>query len=179
MSSGLSVTRKTIYFDRTPTNYLLVNLAVADIIVALFITPQFILIHSFKHPGGLIGTVLCKLLTGGTFMWLGATTSAFTMVVIAFERYYAVLHPHSIKGKMTNSKLKVSVAVIRKRQNHHHHHQNKEIDYVMGMLNELTVVSKVFFRGFVSRACTHSFSWIRKQNDKSLGKLSCTHCLYY
>lgn len=91
MSSGLPVTRKTIYFDRTPTNYLLVNLAVADIIVALFITPQFILIHSFKHPGGLIGTVLCKLLTGGTFMWLGATTSAFTMVVIAFERYYAVI----------------------------------------------------------------------------------------
>lgn len=94
---------------RTPTNYLLVNLAVADIIVALFITPQFILIPTSKHPGGLIGTVLCKLLTGGTFMWLAATTSAFTMVVIAFERYYAVLHPHSIKGKMTNSKLKFIV----------------------------------------------------------------------
>lgn len=151
MSSGLSITRKTIYFDRTPTNYLLVNLAVADIIVALFITPQFILIHSFKHPGGLIGTVLCKLLTGGTFMWLGATTSAFTMVVIAFERYYAVLHPHSIKGKMTNSKLKVSVAVNRKRQNHHHYHyyQDKGIDYVMGS-----------FKSFLPGICMQSFALI-------------------
>ena len=51
-------------------------------------------------------------------MWLGATASAFTMVVIAFERYYAVLHPHSIKGKVTNGKLKVSAAVIGNGQNH-------------------------------------------------------------
>ena len=126
---------KTVFFDRTPTNYLLVNLALADIMVALFITPQFILIHSFKHPGGFIGTMLCKLLTGGTFMWLGATASAFTMVVIAFERYYTVLHPHSIKGKMTNSKLKVSAAVIRKRQNHHLSCKDEGTDYVLGMLN--------------------------------------------
>lgn len=91
---------------------MLVNLALADIMVALFIAPQFILIHAFKHPGGMVGTMLCKVLTGGCFMWLGATTSAFTMAVIAFERYYAVLHPHSIKGKVTNSKLKVSTAVI-------------------------------------------------------------------
>jgi len=86
---------------------LLVNLALADITVALFIAPQFVLVHTFKHPGGMIGTMLCKLVTGGVFMWLGATASAFTMVVIALERYYAVLRPHSITGKMTNSKLKV------------------------------------------------------------------------
>ena len=111
------------------------NLAVADIIVALFIAPQFILIHTFKHPGGMIGTVLCKLLTGGTFMWLGATVSAFTMVVIAFERYYAVLQPHSIKGKMTNSKLKVGAAMTRNGRNHHPTCKDEEMDYVMGMLN--------------------------------------------
>ena len=134
ISFWLTVT-KLFFFDRTPTNYLLVNLALADIIVALFITPQFILIHTFKHPGGFIGTMLCKLLIGGTFMWLGATASAFTMVVIAFERYYTVLHPHSIKGKMTNSKLKVSAAVIRKRQNHHLSCKDEGIDYVLGMLN--------------------------------------------
>jgi len=131
----LTYYNKTIFYDRTPTNYLLVNLALADIIVALFIAPQFILIHTFKHPGGMIGTVLCKLLTGGTFMWLGATASAFTLVVIAFERYYAVLQPHSIKGKMTNSKLKVSAAVIRKRQNHHLIYKDEGMDYVLCLLN--------------------------------------------
>lgn len=89
-------------------NYLLVNLALADIMVALFIAPQFILIHTFKHPDGITGTILCKVLTGGNLMWTGATASSFTLVIIAFERYYAVLHPYSNKGKLTTSKLKVS-----------------------------------------------------------------------
>lgn len=44
-------------------------------------------------------------------MWFGATASAFTLVVIAVERYYAVMHPYSIKGKMTNNKLKVSEVI--------------------------------------------------------------------
>lgn len=93
-------------------NYLLVNLALADIMVALFIAPQFILIHTFKHPDGMTGSLFCKLLTGGSLTWIGAAASAFTLVVIAFERYYAVMYPHSNKGKMTNNKLKVSMITI-------------------------------------------------------------------
>ena len=89
-------------------NYLLVNLALADIMVAVFIAPQFILIHAFKHPDGTTGTWFCKLLTGGNLMWTGATASAFTLVVIAFERYYAVMYPYGNRGKLTNNKLKVS-----------------------------------------------------------------------
>jgi len=41
-------------------------------------------------------------------MWTGATASAFSLVVIAFERYYAVQYPYGNKGKLTNEKLKVS-----------------------------------------------------------------------
>ena len=88
-------------------NYLLVNLALADIMVALFIAPQFIFIQTFKHPHGMLGTVLCKLLTGGNLMWIGASASAFTLVVIAFERYYAVMYPYGNKWKLTTYKLKV------------------------------------------------------------------------
>lgn len=58
---------------------------------------------------------------------------------------------------MINSKFKVSVVVIRKRQNYYYYYQNKEIDYVMGMLNELIVVLKVFFWGFVFRVCIYFF----------------------
>ena len=89
-------------------NYLLVNLAVADMMVATFISPQFILIHAFDHPGGITGTLLCKLLTGGNLMWTGATASAFSLVVIAFERYYSVKYPYGNKGKLTKEKVKVS-----------------------------------------------------------------------
>ena len=94
-------------------NYLLLNLAVADMMVAIFIAPRFILVHFFSHPDGTTGTLLCKLLTGGNFTWTGGAASIFTLVAIACERYYAVVYPYGNKGKLTKTKLKVSVAVIK------------------------------------------------------------------
>ena len=88
-------------------NFLLLNLAVADMMVALFVAPRFILIHFFKHPDGLAGTWVCKLLTGGNLTWTGGACSVFTLVAIAFERYYAVMYPYGNKGKLTYNKLKV------------------------------------------------------------------------
>ena len=60
----LKQNKEVIFISRTPINFLLVNLAFADIMVALFIAPQFVLIHTFQHPNGVIGTFLCKFLTG-------------------------------------------------------------------------------------------------------------------
>ena len=83
------------------------NLAVADMTVATFFVPQYIFIHTFTHPDGVTGTVFCRLLTGGNLAWVGGAASVFTLVVIAIERYYAVMYPHGNKGKLTNRKLKV------------------------------------------------------------------------
>ncbi|XP_078349114.1 neuropeptide FF receptor 2-like [Oculina patagonica] len=94
---------------RTPMNILLLNLAVADMMVGLFIAPRFILIHLFKHPDGLTGTMFCKLLTGGNLTWTGGACSVFTLVAIAFERYYAVMYPYGNKGKLTYNKLKIII----------------------------------------------------------------------
>ena len=54
-------------------NYLLVNLAIADILYAAFIAPRifFDLIFIAHHPDGITGTVLCKLLTDGSVAWVG------------------------------------------------------------------------------------------------------------
>ena len=93
-------------------NFLLLNLAVADIMVALFITPRFILSHFFKHPDGRTGTLFCKLLTGGNLTWTGGAASVFTLVAIAFERYYAVMYPYGNKGKLTFNKLKVLFCLV-------------------------------------------------------------------
>jgi len=95
-------------YNRTPINFLLLNLAVADMMVALFITPRFILSHFFTHHDGKTGTFFCKLLTGGNFTWTGGAASVFTLVAIAFERYYAVMYPYGNKGKLTYNKLMVS-----------------------------------------------------------------------
>ena len=75
---------------------------------ATFITPQYILSHTFTHPDGVAGTMLCKLLTGGNFAWVGAASSVFTLANISIERYYAVMYPLGNKGKLTKRKLMVS-----------------------------------------------------------------------
>ena len=73
----------------------------------IFLAPSFIFIHVFTHPDGVTGDWLCRLLTGGTFGWIGAAASVFTLVAVAVERYYAVLYPYENEGRLTSRKLKV------------------------------------------------------------------------
>ena len=95
-------------FHRTPFNYLLVNLAVANALFATFVTPQTFFKITPTHPGGTFGTVLCKLLTDGGLAWTAATSSVVTLVAIAAERYFTVIYPAGNVGKLTKRKLKVS-----------------------------------------------------------------------
>ena len=95
-----------VTFHRVPINYLLVNLAIADILYAVFIAPEVILSITINHPGGTSGTVLCKLVTAGIFAWIGGISSMVTLAVIAVERYYAVVHPYDNRT-LSKKKLKV------------------------------------------------------------------------
>ena len=89
-------------------NYMLVNLAVADIMYGTFIAPKvFFRLTSLTHPGGVTGTIFCKFLTHGNFAWIGAASSTAILTIIAIERYYAVMYPFGNKGKLTKHKLKV------------------------------------------------------------------------
>ena len=91
---------------RTHINYLLVNLAIADALYATFVTPQTFFKITPTHPGGTIGTFLCKLLTSGNLAWIAVDSPLITLVAVATERYYAVIYPNA--GKFTKGKLKVS-----------------------------------------------------------------------
>ncbi|XP_074608803.1 galanin receptor 2a-like isoform X2 [Acropora palmata] len=95
---------------RTTMNVLLLNLAIADITVVVFFASRFTLIHAYNHPDGKVGTILCKLLTGGTFGWIGSCASVFTMVAIAIERYYAVTRPLGNRATFTKDSLKVIIS---------------------------------------------------------------------
>ena len=60
---------------QTPMNYLLCNLAIADMTVAIFVSPQFIFSRAFVHPEGTTGKWLCKFITGNpiavkTMSWI-------------------------------------------------------------------------------------------------------------
>lgn len=94
---------------QTPINYLLLNLAVADIITVVFISPQYIFIHTFTHPTGVAGDFLCKFITGGNLSWIGGVASVFSLVAISFERYQAVTNPYSPDSKFSMSKVKVLI----------------------------------------------------------------------
>ena len=88
------------------------NLAVADMTAGIFLALRYIFIHTFTHPDGVTGNVLCKLLTAGTWGWVGTSASVFSLVVIAIERYYAVLQPHGNKGRLSKRKMKVGIWIF-------------------------------------------------------------------
>ena len=91
---------------KTPLNFLLVNLAVSDLLVALFFAPRFLLIHLFTHPAGTLGKALCTTLTGMNISWVASLASGFALVWIAVERFYVVIYPTSIERKITKRKLR-------------------------------------------------------------------------
>ena len=95
---------------KTPMNYLLINLALADIMVAIFMTPSFVM-SDFTHPDGATGDLLCKTVTGSNLAWVGGFASVLSLIFIAVERYYAVIHPFSIQYKFTTKRIKILVLV--------------------------------------------------------------------
>jgi hypothetical protein len=72
-------------------NYLLVNLSIADIMVAVSVAIQYVIGPAYVHPGGAVGDHLCRSLTGGNFTWIGTAASVFCLVVIAVERHNAIV----------------------------------------------------------------------------------------
>ena len=63
-------------------NYLLVNLAVADLMVAMFFAPMHVFIHTFTHPDDVTGDTFCKFLTGGALGWVGGVYSCLNRLNI-------------------------------------------------------------------------------------------------
>lgn len=80
------VIKRTKNSMRMPVNYLLANLAVADITVAVFMVVDQLFFHVVHHPTGVAGDYLCKLLTGKILTWVGSVASVCTLLAIAFER---------------------------------------------------------------------------------------------
>ena len=95
-------------------NYLLVNLAVVDIIYATCAIPYMVLTHSSIQLNGVTGKVLYTI---GTFVWAGAASSVFTLVTVAVECYLSVMyHYDGGKKKLTILKLRLcnkSVTLIK------------------------------------------------------------------
>ncbi|XP_078348430.1 QRFP-like peptide receptor [Oculina patagonica] len=95
---------------QTPMNCLLANLALADLFIGLFFIPRALLNDLYTHPGGLLGDMLCKTLTNANITYPATITSILTLTFSTWERYYAVIYPHSSRGRINIKKLRLLVA---------------------------------------------------------------------
>ncbi|PFX31332.1 Orexin receptor type 2 [Stylophora pistillata] len=75
---------------RTTRNFLLVNLAVSDLTVALLCIP-FDMVLKITEPDWPLGSAMCKILWPS--MTLVTNSSAVTLAVISFDRYRAIVRP--------------------------------------------------------------------------------------
>ena len=105
----LAVTRSKQ--KQPPINYLFLNLALSDMLVATSLIPQYIIRPVFTLTDGWAGTLFCKLFVGGFTMWVAGCASTTIYVVIALERFYATRLGKRAR-KLQGRKLKMAIALV-------------------------------------------------------------------
>ncbi|XP_035912048.1 opsin-2 [Anopheles stephensi] len=90
---------------RTPANYLVINLAVADFIIMME-APMFI--YNSIHQGPALGSIGCTVyaLMGA----LGGTVAIATLTVISIDRYNVVVYPLNPNRSTTKLKCYILIA---------------------------------------------------------------------
>ena len=76
---------------RTVTNYLIVNMALSDLLITAFNMPPTIITQDFYWFGGIHGEILCKLLP--FIQALSVASSVLTLTAIAIDRFFAIVFP--------------------------------------------------------------------------------------
>ena len=90
------------------TNYLIVNLAVADFFVCVFSLLQFLLRDLW--PSSVIGKKLfCYFIYSEFFLWLTTISSPLALVLVFFERFIGIVYPLHYNGLVTNTRLLIVV----------------------------------------------------------------------
>lgn len=76
----------------TTTNFLLVNLAAADIVILLWNPRLFGFLIYPVHPRGTFGDLLCELYTGNAIISVALAAAILTLMLLAIERYNALVN---------------------------------------------------------------------------------------
>ena len=95
----------------TTINFLLVNLAVADLLTLLWLIPAEAL-RFLDHPGGDLGNFLCKFVTQNSLPMVTLSISGVTLTFISLERYHALLRPMSTRFRLRTDNVKFVIAGI-------------------------------------------------------------------
>ncbi|KAJ7394774.1 hypothetical protein OS493_000608 [Desmophyllum pertusum] len=113
MGNSLVITVvKVIRSMRTTTNYLLVNVAVADI-TTLFFTAIHVIISRFRSfSSQALLSFLCKFIYTNNIVMVTLLVTSLTMTLLAFERYHALVKPMSTSRRLTNGNVAYVITSI-------------------------------------------------------------------
>ncbi|XP_078577734.1 neuropeptide FF receptor 2-like [Branchiostoma floridae x Branchiostoma japonicum] len=96
---------------RTVTNYFILNLAVSDLLVAIFCMPFTLVEHIL--PAYQFGDVMCRVTP--MIQGISVAASAYTMTAIAYDRYKAIVFPTEPRmslGKMRNALAGIWIGAV-------------------------------------------------------------------
>ena len=96
----------------TTTNLLLANVAVADVISLLWCPIPYAISMTNAHPTGFLGDLVCKFFTGYATTCLTVSVTFVTLVLLAIERYHAIVKPFSGRLRLTVENIGYAIALI-------------------------------------------------------------------
>ena len=99
---------KEVYL-RTVTNYLIVSLAIADIMVGGIVMP-FSISHELTNQIWYYGPEWCDL--WHSFDVLGSTASILNLCIISLDRYWAITDPIAYPSRMSPCRVSILIAFV-------------------------------------------------------------------
>ncbi|XP_060883133.1 trace amine-associated receptor 13c-like [Labrus mixtus] len=91
----------------TPTNLLLLSLAISDLLVGLLVMPVEMV--RFIETCWLLGNLMCAM--SGIIVFTLTSASVGNMVLISIDRYVAICHPLQYSNQITRSRVELCVCL--------------------------------------------------------------------
>ena len=107
----ITIIRKTPSMHTT-TNYLLMNLAVADLLTLLLCPGLYDFALTKVRLQGLSGDLICKLFAGNAIVPITINVAVITVCTIAVERYLALVKPFQTKLRISKDCVGYVIALL-------------------------------------------------------------------
>ena len=105
----ITIVRKTPSMHTT-TNYLLVNLAVADLLSLIFCPGFYDFALNNVKLTQTVGDIVCKVFAGNAVLSVTVLESIFTLTVVAVERYVSLVKPFNTSARLKKENVGYAIA---------------------------------------------------------------------